>query len=106
LKIHKIYQPGRLTMSAAEAAGVDRQPGTWPRRAGDRLAASYINFYIANRAVVMPLLDKRRDGAARRALQRLFPTRKVIGVQTREVLLGGGNIHCITQQIPRPRPDF
>jgi agmatine deiminase len=51
----------------------------------------------------MPLLDKRRDGAARRALQRLFPSREVIGVQSREVLLGGGNIHCITQQIPRPR---
>jgi agmatine deiminase len=32
---------------------------------------------------------------------RLFPTRKVIGVETREVLLGGGNIHCITQQVPR-----
>jgi agmatine deiminase len=106
LKIHKIHQPGRLSMTTAEAAGVDRQPGTWPRSAGDRLAASYINFYIANRAIVMPLLDKRRDGAARRILQRLFPTRKVVGVQTREVLLGGGNIHCITQQIPRPRPDI
>jgi agmatine deiminase len=104
LKIHKIQQPGPLKMSAVEAAGVDPQPGTRPRRAGDRLAASYINFYIANRAIVMPLLDKRRDGAARRTLQRLFPTRTVVGVQTREVLLGGGNIHCITQQIPRPRP--
>lgn len=103
LKIHKIHQPGPLSMSAAEAAGVDLQPGTRPRSAGDRLAASYINFYIANRAIVMPLLDKRRDGAAQRALQRLFPTRTVVGVQTREVLLGGGNIHCITQQIPRPR---
>jgi agmatine deiminase len=103
LKIHKIHQPGPLRMSAVEAAGVDSQPGTRPRSAGDRLAASYINFYIANKAIVMPLLDKRRDGAARRTLQRLFPTRTVVGVQTREVLLGGGNIHCITQQIPRPR---
>jgi agmatine deiminase len=35
-------------------------------------------------------------------LARLFPSRKILGVATREVLLGGGNIHCITQQVPRP----
>ncbi len=103
LEVHRIHQPGLLTMSVAEAAGIDPQPGTRLRSAGDRLSGSYVNFYIANRAVVMPLLDKRRDGAARRVLQRLFPSREVIGVQSREVLLGGGNIHCITQQIPRPR---
>ncbi|MFI4890649.1 MAG: agmatine deiminase [Steroidobacterales bacterium] len=104
LTVHRIHQPGPLTMSAAEAAGVDLQAGTRPRCAGDRLAASYINFYIANKAIVMPLYDKRWDGAARRTLQRLFPTRAIVGVQTREVLLGGGNIHCITQQIPRGAP--
>jgi agmatine deiminase len=48
----------------------------------------------------MPLYDKRHDAAARRTLTRLFPTRKVVGIATREVLLGGGNIHCITQQVP------
>ena len=102
LTIHKIHQPGPLYMTAAEAAGIDIRAGTHPRRAGDRLPASYINFYIANRCVVMPLYDKRRDAAAMRTLQKLFPTRKVLGVPTREVLLGGGNIHCITQQVPRP----
>jgi agmatine deiminase len=49
----------------------------------------------------MPLLDSRTDRAAARALKRLFPDRKVIGVAAREILLGGGNIHCITQQVPR-----
>jgi len=53
--------------------------------------------------VVMPLYDKRRDGAAMRAIRRLFPGRKVVGIESREVLLGGGNIHCITQQVPRIR---
>lgn len=101
LTVHRIHQPEPLVMSAAEAAGVDPQLGTRPRRAGDRLAASYVNFYVANRAVVMPFYDKRRDSAARRLLERLFPTRTVVGVEAREVLLGGGNIHCITQQIPR-----
>ncbi len=102
LTIHKIHQPGPLYMTDQEAAGVDAREGTHPRRGGDRLPASYINFYIANKVVVMPLYDKRWDGAAMRTLQRLFPTRKVVGVPTREVLLGGGNIHCITQQVPRP----
>ncbi len=101
LTIHKIHQPGPLYMTAEEAAGVDVRGGSRPRRAGDRLPASYINFYIANRCVVMPLFDKRWDAAAMRTLKRLFPTRKVLGVSTREVLLGGGNIHCITQQVPQ-----
>jgi len=83
-----------------EAGGVDIQPGSIARRAGDRLPASYINFYVANKYVVMPLYDKRWDSAARATLRRLFPTREVVGVETREVLLGGGNIHCITQQVP------
>ena len=103
LSIHKIHQPGPLTMTADEAAGIDAREGTRPRRGGDRLPASYINFYIANRCVVMPLYDKRHDAAAARTLKRLFPGRRVIGVSTREILLGGGNIHCITQQIPLAR---
>lgn len=101
LTIHKIHQPGPLFMTAEEASGIDRRLGTRPRRAGDRLPASYINFYVANRHVVMPLYDKRRDRAAMRKLMRLFPGREVVGIETREVLLGGGNIHCITQQVPR-----
>jgi agmatine deiminase len=101
LNVHKIQQPGPLYMTAGEAQGIDARFGTHARRAGDRLPASYINFYIANRCVVMPLYDKRRDAAAMRTLKRLFPTREVLGVQTREILLGGGNIHCITQQVPR-----
>ncbi|HLW24793.1 MAG TPA: agmatine deiminase [Steroidobacteraceae bacterium] len=103
LTIHKIAQPGPLYMSAEEAAGVDVRAGSRPRRAGDRLAASYVNFYIANRCIVMPRYGERTDAAAMRVLKRLFPTRRIIAVPTREVLLGGGNIHCITQQVPRAR---
>jgi len=103
LTVHKIHQPGPLYMTAEEAAGIDSRAGTHPRKAGDRLPASYINFYIANKCVVMPQFDKRHDAAAARTLKRLFPMRKVVGIPTREVLLGGGNIHCITQQVPRPR---
>jgi agmatine deiminase len=101
LKIHKLYQPGPLYMTATEARGIERRKGTKPRKAGERLAGSYVNFYIGNRAIVLPLLDAKRDGAAVRKVRRLFPGRRVIGVPAREILLGGGNIHCITQQVPR-----
>lgn len=102
-KLHKLVQPSTLRMTAEEAAGVDACEGSQPRVAGHRLAASYVNFYIANRHVVMPLLDPKRDAAAARVLKRAFPTREVVGVPTREILLGGGNIHCITQQVPQAR---
>jgi agmatine deiminase len=74
--------------------------GTHPRRAGDRMAASYVNFYPANDRVVFPLLDPDRDGQAATVLGACFPGREVVGVGGREILLGGGNIHCITQQVP------
>jgi agmatine deiminase len=101
LRIHKIPMPGPLYMTASEAAGIVSAPGAKPRRAGERLAASYVNFYIANGGVVVPLLDPALDDRVLRLVQRLFPQRRVVGVPAREILLGGGNIHCITQQIPR-----
>lgn len=100
LEVVLLPSPGPLTTSAEEAAGVEPMPGTQPRRAGDRLAASYVNSYLANGRVVMPLLDARYDGEAARILAETFPEREVVGVPAREILLGGGNIHCITQQVP------
>jgi agmatine deiminase len=103
LKVHKLPSPGPLRMTRREAAGIAPRPGIRTLRAGQRLAGSYVNFYVANGGVVMPLLDARTDAAALRTLRRLFPGRRVIGVPAREILLGGGNIHCITQQIPAAR---
>ncbi len=99
--IHKLHIPAAVLINAEEAAGVDYVSGTQPRREGDRQAASYANFYIANGAVIFPTFDDaRHDEAARAALQEIFPDRAVIGIYAREILLGGGNIHCITQQQP------
>lgn len=100
-KVHKVPMPGPLEMTAIEAAGLKPRAGTKPRRGGERLAASYVNFYIANGGVVVPLLDPRLDAQVLAQLQQIFPQRHVVGVPAREILLGGGNIHCITQQIPR-----
>jgi agmatine deiminase len=100
LKVVRLPMPGPLYMRAGEAAGVIAKEGSRPRMAGERLAATYVNFYIANGGIVMPLLDARTDAEAAARLKRLFPGRRVVGVPSREILLGGGNIHCITQQIP------
>ena len=70
-------------------------------REGKRLPASYVNFYIANKAVVVPQFNQPKwDEEAIRKLRSLFPEREIIGVQSRDILIGGGNIHCITQQVP------
>lgn len=72
-------------------------------KGGRRLSQSYVNFYIANGGVVMPAFgDQRRDERARGVLGELFPRRKILQVQARELAYGGGNIHCITQQQPLP----
>lgn len=94
--------PGPLHMTDGEAAGLTTAPGSKPRRAGDRLAGSYANFYLANGRAIVPLLDPRTDEAALRIIADALPDREVVGIPAREILLGGGNIHCITQQIPAP----
>jgi agmatine deiminase len=100
LEVLLLPSPGPITITAEEAAGVQQRPGSLPRRAGDRLAASYANLYIASERIVFPLLDERCDEQAAEILCECFPEREVVGVPAREILLGGGNIHCITQQVP------
>jgi hypothetical protein len=79
---------------------VDVLASSRPRRAGERMAGSYANFYIATSRIVFPLLDQRFDEQAAELLGGCFPDREIVGVAGREILLGGGNIHCITQQVP------
>jgi agmatine deiminase len=67
---------------------------------GQRLPASYANFYIANNLVLMPVYDPGRDEEARTALQRVFPTREVIGIDCTDLVWGLGAFHCVTQQWP------
>lgn len=103
LEVHKIHQPDPMTMTKEEADGIDVVDSAFLRPEGERLAGSYINFYIANGAIIMPLFEDRHDAEASRILAELFPGREVVGVYAREILLGGGNIHCITQQQPAGR---
>ena len=103
LEVVTVPSPEPLTMTDEESRGVHSAAGSRPRNAGDRLAASYVNFYPTNTRIVFPLLDERTDERAREILASCFPDRQVVGVPSREILLGGGNIHCITQQVPAVR---
>ncbi|NTV36268.1 MAG: agmatine deiminase [Anaerolineaceae bacterium] len=101
LEVHKIYQPGPIYITKEESEGVDPIEGTLPREEGSRLAGSYINFYFVNGGAIIPTFNDPHDAPALAALQQLMPERKLVGVPAREILLGGGNIHCITQQQPK-----
>ncbi len=103
LDVVTILQPGPITITASEADGVDAVDGTLPREEGDRLAGSYVNSYIGNDLVVLPVFDDPHDAAAIATYERVFAPRRVVTVPGREILLGGGNVHCITQQRPSGR---
>ncbi|PTU72988.1 agmatine deiminase [Pseudomonas mangrovi] len=100
LTVHRMPIPGPLHASAEECAGVMNVAGSQPRDPSIRLAGSYVNFLIVNGGIIAPSFDDPKDTEARAILQQLFPERQVVMVPGREILLGGGNIHCITQQQP------
>jgi agmatine deiminase len=70
---------------------------------GQRLPASYANFYIANSLVLVPVFNDPNDRIALNTLARLFRDREVVGIYCRDLVLGLGTIHCMTQQLPSTR---
>lgn len=67
---------------------------------GQRLPASYANFYIANRAVVVPTFRSKKDDEALQIIQDCFPDRKVVGIDSTDIIWGLGSFHCLSQQEP------
>ena len=67
---------------------------------GQRLPASYANFYIANKLVLVPTFNDANDRVALNTLSKLFPERAVVGIHCRDLVLGLGTLHCMTQQEP------
>lgn len=102
LKVIKLHVPGPLYMTEEEAAGVIQDGEAKPRDPGTRLAASYVNFYFANGGIITPQFgDEKWDNEAVRILSEAFPDYEVVRIEgAREIVLGGGNVHCITQQQP------
>ena len=100
LEVHKMYTPAPILITKEESMGVDAIDGTLPRQEGDRLAASYVNYYTGNGFIALPVFNDPNDQKAIDKLKELYPDRVIEPIYAREILLGGGNIHCITQQVP------
>jgi agmatine deiminase len=75
-------------------------PGAVLDEDGEVIPASYMNFYIGNAAVVVPLYGQPNDQAAIETLRGIFPGRDIVGQRADHILTGGGSFHCISQQIP------
>ena len=101
LKIHKLSCPAPLLITEEESGGVDVVKGSIPRNVGDRMAGTYVNYYTGNGFIALPIFNDPNDKKAIKLLKELYPDRKIETVYAREILLGGGNIHCITQQVPK-----
>ncbi|KAL8492411.1 hypothetical protein ACS0TY_023847 [Phlomoides rotata] len=101
LEVIKLHVPGPLYLTEEEAVGLEKGNAV-ARIPGTRLAASYVNFYIANKAIITPQFgDEKWDDEAVRVLSLAFPDYEIVRIQgAREIVVGGGNIHCITQQQP------
>jgi len=108
LTVHEIPIPDHpVLVSESDVEKFVFEEGEDIREAGERLAASYVNFYFTNSEVLIPAFggdNKESDDRAALILQNICKTRKVVQIPARDILLGGGNIHCITQQVPSIKP--
>lgn len=105
ITVHKLPIPDiPVRITQRDLDGYEFEEGEDEREVGERLAASYVNFYFSNGGVVLPVFggeNEESDERAVKIMQALLPDREIYPVYARDILTGGGNIHCITQQIPR-----
>lgn len=99
--IHKLPIPKQpVLVTKEDLDGYDFEDGEAERIIGERLAASYVNFYITNGSVLVPAFGDENDELAVNIIKELFPEREIVPIKSRSILVGGGNIHCITGQVP------
>jgi agmatine deiminase len=104
LTIIKVRLPKPMYMSRQEAIGIRGSRSNAKKREPNmRLAASYINYYQGKDFVILPAFGVPEDDLAYQQFTELYPDKKIVQINSREILLGGGNIHCITMQIPEAK---
>lgn len=101
LKVIKVNVPTNLKMTEAQASGILISDDAKKRLSGARLAASYVNFYQSDRFVIVPKFNVLEDEEAYKLLKEFYADKDVYQLESLEILLGGGNIHCVTMQIPK-----
>lgn len=90
-----------IRLPDGSAVTITELPMPSPREVkGERMPASYANFYIGNGTVLVPIFHDDRDAEALAALEREFPGREVVGIYCGELIWGLGAFHCLTQQVP------
>lgn len=104
IKVHKLPIPDvPVCISEYDMEGFIFEEGEDVREVGERLAASYVNFYFANGIILLPQFggkNRESDLRAVKILSEVCPNRKIIPIPAHSLIVGGGNIHCVTQQIP------
>ena len=93
----------RENVERLSAAGIDVvEIDVLPRLAGEQppVVVPYVNFYVANGALIVPVTGAETDADALALLERLYPGREAVPVSGTTLALGGGGVHCITQQVP------
>jgi agmatine deiminase len=96
----------RLELAGAERGALKVVKVPYPRAVtmqGERLPASYANFYIANGVVLVPTFNDANDRHALNVIASLFPHRRVVGIHALDLVWGFGTLHCLTQQQPSAR---
>jgi len=105
MTVHKLPIPDvPVTVTPEDLEGYVFEEGEDVREVGERLAASYVNFYFCNDYVLLPQFGGKNVESDKRAVEimaSLCNSRTVIPVPARDIIVGGGNIHCVTQQIPK-----
>jgi agmatine deiminase len=105
-EIVKVRLPHPMYMTKEEAKGIRGSRSNAKKREPNmRLAASYINYYQGKNFVILPAFGVKEDELAYSQFVELYPDKKIIQVFSREILLGGGNVHCITMQIPETKKE-
>ncbi len=104
ITIHKLPIPKTpVCVSEEDMEGYVFEEGEDVRDVGERLAASYVNFYFSNNSVILPQFSGENEESDRLAvsiMEKVCKGRKIVPIKARNIIVGGGNIHCITQQIP------